>query len=125
MATFFVCLIAGQLSASLLLDHIGARCAPVAPPVLALFSHHPEGAFGFDERSATALRIVGVLTAFAGVAVIQYARKHDDQHPRGAPAAGSLSKLPGPPSIVIELQDKGKDEAQSEAQLDAADEEKG
>eukprot|EP00499_Haloplacidia_sp_CaronLabIsolate_P011297 CAMPEP_0196772238 /NCGR_PEP_ID=MMETSP1104-20130614/2122_1 /TAXON_ID=33652 /ORGANISM="Cafeteria sp., Strain Caron Lab Isolate" /LENGTH=401 /DNA_ID=CAMNT_0042142371 /DNA_START=24 /DNA_END=1229 /DNA_ORIENTATION=+ len=111
IATFFVSLIAGQLSASLVLDHIGA--------------------FGFDKRSASALRVAGVLTAFIGVAIIQYARKHDAGLARASSFKGASGKLSGPASTVVEMPVKDKTDAMAPGggerprNDDTSDEEKG
>jgi transporter family-2 protein len=50
-AAFFVCLIAGQLVGSVVLDHLGA--------------------FGLEIRSISPLRLLGILCAFAGVVLVR------------------------------------------------------
>jgi transporter family-2 protein len=51
-AVFFVCLIAGQLFGSVMLDHIGA--------------------FGLPVREIGTLRLLGVLLTFGGVILVRY-----------------------------------------------------
>jgi transporter family-2 protein len=51
-AVFFVCLIAGQLFGSVLLDHIGA--------------------FGLPVREIGTLRLLGILLTFGGVILVRY-----------------------------------------------------
>jgi transporter family-2 protein len=51
-AVFFVCLIAGQLFGSVLLDHIGA--------------------FGLPVREIGTLRFLGILLTFGGVILVRY-----------------------------------------------------
>lgn len=74
VARFFTALVAGQLSSSLVMDDIGARGACTArsvPPLLTPWSRCRTGAFGLVKRPATALRIAGVVVAFAGAAAVQ------------------------------------------------------
>ncbi|MBD3664161.1 DMT family transporter [Sulfitobacter aestuariivivens] len=52
VAIFFVCLIAGQLAGSILLDHYGA--------------------FGLAVREIGAMRLCGILVTFAGVLLVRY-----------------------------------------------------
>ena len=52
VALFFVCLVAGQLAGSLLLDHFGA--------------------FGHVVREATPLRLLGLFCALLGVLLVRY-----------------------------------------------------
>ena len=52
VALFFVCMIAGQLMGSVLLDHIGA--------------------FGMAVREVTAPRLIGIVLALAGVLLVRF-----------------------------------------------------